>query len=246
MKYFLILLFLLISCKNELNYGKIRFAVEGTVPPYSYMENGELKGFDIDLGNKIAESINKKAEYRIIQWSDAIAGLHSGAIDAVPSIDETEDRRDNIDFSIPYFYDYIAVVFLKDNPIFYKSDLNNKKIAVLLGEILENFAKEKYKNAKIISTNSDVLSLELLKAKYVDVVLLTEFQAKRFVESNNCCSYKIIQQYEKGVVLGARKNYPFLVEINQALDNLKKNGVIKELEAKWFGEINQSERNFLK
>jgi ABC-type amino acid transport substrate-binding protein len=88
--------------------------------------------------------------------------------------------------------------------------------------------------------------MEFLKADYVDGVIVTISTARGFIEKNNCCSYKIIEEIKDGVSCGVKKNSPLLPEINKALDNLKEQGVIKKLEEKWFGEIDLSEENWLK
>ena len=88
--------------------------------------------------------------------------------------------------------------------------------------------------------------MELLKAKHVDAIIISTYQAIKLLENNKCCEYKLIQKNESGRAIAVRKNSPLLQEINQALDNLEKKGIIKELEKKWFGEIDMSEDNFLK
>ncbi len=88
--------------------------------------------------------------------------------------------------------------------------------------------------------------MELLKAKHVDAIVISIHQAVKLLENNKCCEYKLIQKNESGRTIAVKKNSPLLPEINKALDSLEKKGVIKELEKKWFGEIDMSESNFLK
>ena len=131
MKNFLILfsllLLLLIDCTNNANNNVIKFGVDATNPPYAYIENGELQGFNIDLNNEIAKKLNKKAEFHVMPWNSILPALYNGKIDAVASITPTNERKRNMDFSNPYYFDYIAVVFKNHNIINNKSDLENKK-----------------------------------------------------------------------------------------------------------------------
>ena len=253
------MLFLLFAnCKKNVeNNDVIRFATNAEAPPFTYVDrsesksqkidmDNELKGFDIDLDKAIAKELKKKAEFHIMQWSDILAAIHNGKIDATASVTITYEREKNADFSKSYLEDSMAIIFRKDNPIKNKTDLENKKITALLGSIPEIFAQKNIKNSKIISSNGDLISMELLKAKHVDAIIISTYQAIKLLENNKCCEYKLIQKNESGRAIAVRKNSPLLQEINQALDNLEKKGIIKELEKKWFGEIDMSEDNFLK
>ena len=81
---------------------------------------------------------------------------------------------------------------------------------------------------------SSFLLMELLRANHVDVIIMDGFSSKMFVKNNPGFSYKIIAKDEFGSTIALQKNSPLVTEINQALDNLEKRGVIKKLEEKWF------------
>jgi polar amino acid transport system substrate-binding protein len=241
---FAILLFC--SCKKNENHNVIRFGIDVLAPPYSYIENGQISGFLIDLDNEIAKSLNKTPKYYIMRWVDMIGALNSNHVDVLGVMTITEERKKNVDFSDPYYFDYITAVFRKNDQIVSKSDLNNKKISVTVGGAPEVFATTNLNDVKLIFSDSDPLSIELLKAKYVDAVLMEASAASIFIKKHSDLSYKIVQRIKNGAAIATQKNSALTSEVNKTLDNLKKKGVIKKLEKKWFGDIGLSENNWLK
>lgn len=239
--YLLLILSLLCGCKNIPNNDVIRFGVDSTVRPYSYIENGELKGFSIDLNNAIAKELNKKAEFHNFKWGDLIAALNNNKIDAVSSLTITEERSKNVDFSNPYHFDYITIISKKNTKIEdkleleAKLELQNKKVGAVLGTIPDIFLKKNFSNIKIISMNSYPELMELLKANHVDEIVTDQYSARIFVKNNPNFTYKIIEKYEDGDAIGVRKKSKLLIEINEALNRLREKSALIELEEKWFG-----------
>lgn len=237
---------LLSSCKGHNNENAIRFGVDITSPPYSFMENGVLNGANIELSREIGRVLNKEVIFYRTNWDQMFAALNHNKVDAIESsIIVTEARKKNADFSQPYRFDYIAVIFRKDSKVENKSDLENTKIAITLGDTSEIFAKNNLKNVKIVPTESNAISMELLKAKHVDSVITELPSAKLIVDNSLCCEYKIIDEMKDGCVIAVKKNSPILFEINRALDILIKDGTIKRLERKWLGELDLSKERML-
>ena len=77
-RFFCFMFLCFISCSERKEKNDIlRFGVEGTRYPYSFIADSTLRGFDIDLGNEIAKELNKKAEFHIMKWSDMITALQN-------------------------------------------------------------------------------------------------------------------------------------------------------------------------
>lgn len=82
--------------------------------PFCYIEeNSELKGFDIELANRIALELNRKVEFVQMDFSALIASLQSGKVDILVSlITATEERKKAIDFTQTY-YESGQIVLMK-------------------------------------------------------------------------------------------------------------------------------------
>ena len=99
----LIILAGLFSCAPKAS-GTIVIATDATYPPMEYIDaNKNIIGFDIDLMNAAAEAGGFEVEFRNAAWDGIFAGLASKEYDAVmSSVTITDDRKKNMDFSIPY------------------------------------------------------------------------------------------------------------------------------------------------
>lgn len=88
------------------NSGEIFIAVYEDFPPYSYMENGVAKGIDIELGTKVAKSLNVKAIWNFTDFDETLSGdlrnnIWRGNI--------VHKNKADVMFRIPYDYDYLRI-----------------------------------------------------------------------------------------------------------------------------------------
>ncbi len=74
-----------------------------TYPPHEFIEDGVVKGFDVDVVVAICERINCKPNWVTTAWDGIFAALADGQFDMVVSGVTITDERDKIvDFSDPY------------------------------------------------------------------------------------------------------------------------------------------------
>lgn len=213
---------------------KIVFATSADYPPFEYKQQNEIKGFDIDLAKKVAEQLGKKAEFRDMQFSTVLPSLQSGQTDAaISTLTVTEARKKNFDFSEPYYFEAMAVVFPKEKPIQTISELVDKKIAYQLGTVMEVWLKKNVPSAQLAALNDNNQAIESLKAGHVDCVLLDGAQGFIFSQKNPGLSYFILDQAKDGYGIAVKKGSPLLSDLNQALKALQENGEIEKLKNKW-------------
>nr|MWN20680.1 transporter substrate-binding domain-containing protein [Leuconostoc lactis] len=55
--------------------GTLTIGLEGTFAPFSYRQNGQLTGFEVDLSTAIAKKLGLKPKYVQTKWDSLIAGL---------------------------------------------------------------------------------------------------------------------------------------------------------------------------
>ena len=74
-----------------------------TYPPHEFIEDGVVKGFDVDVVAEICERINCTPNWVTTAWDGIFAALADGQFDMVVSGVTITDERDKIvDFSDPY------------------------------------------------------------------------------------------------------------------------------------------------
>lgn len=77
---------------------------ECTYFPFNYRDSdGVLKGYDIDVANEIGKRLNAKIDYVCMKFDGLLPALLAGKFDLIAaSLSITEERRQKIDFSVPY------------------------------------------------------------------------------------------------------------------------------------------------
>jgi len=89
--------------EDILERGSVRVGVSPFAPWTMVDDSGSLAGFEIDVGNKIAEDMGVEAEFRNYKWEDIIPALVKGEIDVIAAgMAVTPGRALTISFSQGY------------------------------------------------------------------------------------------------------------------------------------------------
>ena len=116
--------------------GVLRVGVKNAVVGFGYQDTltGEYSGMEIDIARKIAETLGVDIEFTTVTAATRTELLDSGDIDCVlATFTITEERRQNWDFSTPYYTDYVTVLVEDASGIATLADLMGKKIGVSSG-----------------------------------------------------------------------------------------------------------------
>lgn len=82
----------------------LRMGTNAAFPPFEYVESVEPVGFDITVSQMIARDAGRKLVVVDMSFDSLIAALQSGSVDFVAAgMTATEERKQNVDFSEPYF-----------------------------------------------------------------------------------------------------------------------------------------------
>lgn len=232
----MIVILLISACNQDKNQDTLHFGTSAEYPPFEYIQQGAIKGFDIDLATLIAKTLGKKAVFDNMQFSTILPALNSGQIDAaISTITITSERKQNFDFSNPYYFEGMAVVFKQTMPIQNSSQLVGKKLACQLGSTMEIWLKKHLSPESIMSMDNNNQAIEALKSGHVDAVLVDGAQGAVFSHKNPGLSYTMIAQAEDGYGIAYKKNAPLKAKIDHALQVLKEKGEIDKLKLKWLG-----------
>ena len=94
--------------------GKIVMGTNAAFPPFEYVEGSKVVGFDASMAQYIANDCGKTLEISDMAFDGLIAALQSGSIDFVAAgMTATEERRQNVDFSEPYYESKQVVIVRK-------------------------------------------------------------------------------------------------------------------------------------
>ena len=103
---------------------------DANFPPYGYIENGEYRGFDLDLAKEVARRNGWKIILKPINWDAKDSELNSGMIDCIWNGFTINGRENLYTWSKPYVINEQVVMVNKDSSIRLLNDLEGKIVAV--------------------------------------------------------------------------------------------------------------------
>ena len=163
-------------------------------PPFDFAENGEPKGYSIDLINLIGEKTGLKFEFiNGYTWSELMEKFKAGEIDIMPAIYVNEERKNYISFTKAYYTQPSVIVIKKDrNDIKSLSDLAGKKLAVIEGFVITEVLAEKHPEIKQVPAKGMVEAIKNVSMGKVDAFIDSIGVISVTIEKNFIPNIKII------------------------------------------------------
>ncbi|GAE28540.1 glutamine-binding periplasmic protein fused to glutamine permease [Halalkalibacter wakoensis JCM 9140] len=145
---------------------EVSVAVVQDYPPFEYVVDGDLVGFDIDIIEAIAENQGLEISWEIMRFDGIIPALQANQVDAaVSAITIREDRAEVVDFTAPYFESGLSLVVPVDSEINSVEDLEGAQLVAKQGtsglEKAREFAEE---------YNGDVTVLQEDATMYMEII----------------------------------------------------------------------------
>ncbi len=92
--------------------------VDAAFPPWTWVERGEYKGFDVEVMTRIAALLGFEIEIRDMPWETIVTALAQGKIDILMSgLSITCERMKVIDYSEPYWSVDQAILVREDSAL---------------------------------------------------------------------------------------------------------------------------------
>ena len=221
--------------------GEIVIAMEGTWAPWTYHdENNTLVGFDVEIGQHIAEALGVEAVFVEGEWDGLLAGLNAGRYDLmINGVDITEERAAVYDFSDPYAYNRTAVIVRGDNAdITSMENLEGKHTANTISSTYAEVA-EGY-GAQVTGVDDLNQTFELLLSGRIDATLNAEVTFYDYMAAHPDANVKIacLAPEATQVAIPMRKGddtASLREAVNRALADMRESGLLTELSEKYFG-----------
>jgi len=221
--------------------GVLRIGVKGDSPPFCFQDkDGVPRGFDVDLGYRLARSMGVEPQFITVSGPERIERLKHGDVDIlIATLTATRKRAHDIDFSIPYFQDHQELLVKTSAPIQSYRDLAHRSVAAVSNSTSIDNLKTVAPDCTVMPVKTYAEGFEKLKSGEVDAMTsdgLT-LQALR-LEAATPADFRIAGEgfsVEPYVIGLPQNDSTFRNRIDEALTELWNSGVWTRLFNKWLG-----------
>ncbi len=211
-------------------------------PFESQDEKGEIVGLTIDVLNATAAKAGIQVKFVNTPWEGIFNALAQGDRDMLASsITITEERKQTMDFTNPYFDAHQLIAAKETSKVAKFDDLKKLTVGVQTGTTGDEVVTKLLgKNStKVKRFESTPLALKELESSGVDAVVADNGVVINYVSNNPGAKFKTVndsafqpEQYGFAVKKG---NTELLGKLNEGLAGIKADGTYDQIYTKYFG-----------
>ncbi len=221
--------------------GVLRIGIDPSFPPFEVDDGkGNLSGFDIAFAAVLAQKWNVRVQYVYTGFDGLYDALVGSQFDMILSaLPYNPQKTEDVSFSHSYFNGGPAlVVRAEDNQTKSVFDLARRGVAVEMGTSGDAVARKWQRRLKLDlqefnTTNEALQAVEKGEVVAALVDPISFYDSQRAGNTNLKVVGKTLA--DELYVIAVRKDSPMLLkEINTAIDAMKRDGSIDQLQARWF------------
>lgn len=217
--------------------GKLVMITNATFPPFEYLDiNGVsgVGGVDVALAKLVAEKIGVELEVVNMNFDLLVNALQNGKGDiAAAGMTITDERKEAVDFSVPYVDTTLMILVPTDSTISGPDDLNGLIVAVQEGTTSDLFVSDptvvepkeilRFKNA--VDAGGAVINGK------ADAAVIDEMTAKNILENNQDKLVLLdeplgVEQYAMAMAKG---NDDLMAVVNEVLQEAVEQDLVNQL-----------------
>ncbi len=227
------------SLQRVLDAGELTVVGSGGYPPFNYIDdNGDVIGFDVEVGQEIADRLGVKLNYVTGEWAGLIEGLRNERYDGIlGSMAITDERLESVNFTVPYYYSGAQLVVTKDSGITNPSEMTGKKVAVVTATNFEKDAQGLGADIKLYDDDNSTL-LELINGRVEGVITdrIVAVTAMTDMEGGDTLALAgdLLRSEKIGIAIN-KNDKELLSKIDEILADMHGDGTLTKLSEKWLG-----------
>lgn len=221
--------------------GKLIAGVRDDAAPFGFRDkNGNLTGFDIELSKIVAQALlgnENYVEFVPVTASNRIMKLLAGEVDIlIAAMSITEQRKQILDFSVPYFIAGQAILVPSSSKATSLKDFENQKMIVVFGSTSERNLQTNVPGITVIGYKTYPEAYSALKQNKANGIIADDTILYGFALKDK--SVKILpKRYSKEPYAVAfrkdEKSKRLLTQVNYITGNLIQTGRLNRLQEKW-------------
>ena len=232
------------SLRRVQEAGVLRVGLDASFPPLETTDGlGHYGGYDVDLAEAVARALGVRAEFVNISFDGLYDALASRKIDVIVSglLYAPEMTRDVL-YSASYLNVGPVLVVRRDGSIAKTADLTGKTVAVELGSegqvVAQRLAEKEVAGLASRTYPTVPEALAALRRGEVEAVIADPIAVSEFVQGEAAGDdLRVVSgslSDESYVIAAHRYDRSLLKAIDQALQELRAQGVLYQLADHWF------------
>ena len=217
---------------------EVVYAFDEDYPPYTYLEEGRPRGFDIDVLEAVLQGRDVKLVLKPMQWEKAQKDLDTGKVHVTSGMKKTGERKDRYLFpNLPLTEFKVSLFTTAGKPWRIPADLKNHKAATQKGSLYVGLAEEKGIKTVLFDTETSAL------------LALSKGEAEAFIGSEKTAFYNMKKHGLKNIhplstpvmvsslYYAVRKTDRELLSwLNEGLFRIRTDGTYEKIYRRWFVE----------
>lgn len=207
--------------------GTINIGVFSDKSPFGYVDkDGKYQGYDIYFAERLAKDLGVKINYVSTEAANRIEYLKTGKVDIIlANFTVTDERKQEVDFALPYMNVSIGVISHSDNVIKSLDNWNkDDKLIVISGTTAQTYVAEKYPDIPLQKYDSYATAKNALENKNGVAWINDNTEVIAFEKENEGYTVGIPDVGESSTIAPAvtKGNTTLLEWINQEIETLGK------------------------
>ncbi len=223
--------------------GTLIVGFDQDFPPMGFLgDNGEYTGFDLELAQEVAKRLGLEYKAQPIAWDAKDMELESGNIDCIWNGFTITGREDDYTWTEPYMANTQVFVVRNDSGIEGKDGLAGKVVECQADSSAEAALKE---DPDLTSTFGQLLTTADYNTAFmdleqgaVDAIAMDVIVAGYQIQQRNA-DFTILDDSLSAEEYGVgfkKDNTELRDKVQATLEDMAKDGTMKEISEKWFGE----------
>lgn len=223
-----------------------RVGTDPSFPPFEQLDaTGQPIGYDLDLARAIASAWGMRVEIVAIGFDSLLDALQTGQIDSVISALPYDERlTKNVAYSSPYFDAGIRLAVRKNATLSRVEQLATQRIAVewgSTGDMVGRQLQQKKSGLHLVQFSTPEEAVAALVNDQTIDALLVDQVTLRTAQGRGAPIMAIGPALESNPYVIALPHTATVLQakLEQTLHDLQANGLLTQLEAKWFDQTQQ-------
>jgi polar amino acid transport system substrate-binding protein len=218
--------------------GELRIGIDPSLPPFAFIVDEQLQGFDVDFGNVLGQRLSTPVRFVLLGYDGVYDALYTDQVDLViASLIYDSSRLDRVLYTPPYFDAGLVMVTLSYSEIANVRDIGGQRLGYMLGS--SGHAEADRWARRVLpfdrrSYLSEPDALDGLTSGEADAAFVDAVAARLYARQHPPNTFRMTPMTQLPYVIAIRgQNAPLAVLITATLHDMHSDGSLDVLLARW-------------